>query len=299
MKKIVVTGAAGKIGRWVVRNFLDAGYEVIGSDIKLTEESATQHFVQADLRDFGQTCQLIMGSDAVIHLAAFPTDIRNTPQAIFANNMLVNFNVFEACKDWDVPKIVWASSETVIGYPFTINELHYAPIDEEHPVAPRSTYAVSKLLTEHMAGMYKDWARKEIVALRFANIYEPDEYTNVPVHWNETEKDKQKKNLWAYCDVRDAAQACLLALEKPNLGASVFHITAADTIMREPSEELVRTYFPGVPLKRPVPGYETLMAIDKARYVLGYNPQYTWRNVIDENGKLKENPQDEYALVNV
>lgn len=297
--KIVVTGAAGKIGRWVVRRLLDSGYEVIGSDQKLTEESATPHFVQADLRDYGQACQLIMGADAVIHLAAIPTDIRNTPQAIFANNMLVNFNVFEAYKDWDVPKVVWASSETVMGFPFTVRQLHYAPIDELHPVAPRSSYAMSKLLTEHLAGMYKDLAGKEIVALRFANIYEPDEYTKVPMHWNDAEKDKQKQNLWAYCDVRDAAQACLLALETPNLGTSVFHITAADTIMREPSEDLLRTYFPGVPFKRTVPGNQTCMAIDKAREILGYAPQHSWRDVINENGQPKENPEDKYALVNI
>ena len=116
--KVVVTGAAGKIGRWTVRILLDAGYQVIGSDKILAEESATEHFVQADLRDYEQTCQLIMGCDAVVHLAAIPTDIRNTPQAIFANNMMVNFNVFEACKDWDIPRIIWASSETVLGFPF-------------------------------------------------------------------------------------------------------------------------------------------------------------------------------------
>ncbi|WHH60041.1 NAD(P)-dependent oxidoreductase [Petroclostridium sp. X23] len=297
--KVVVTGAAGKIGRWTVRRLLDAGYQVIGTDKVLREESATEHFVQADLRDYGQACQVIMGADAVIHLANIPSDIRNTPQAIFENNMLVNFNVFEACKDWDIPKIVWASSETVMGYPFTVNELHYAPIDEEHPVAARSSYAMAKLLTEHLAGMYHDLAKKQIVALRFANIYEPDEYVNITTHWTEAEKDKQKKNLWAYCDVRDAANACLLALEKDSLGSSVFHITAADTILPDPSEELVRRFFPAVPFKRQLQGNETCMSIDKARNVLGYTPQYSWRNVLHEDGNPKAMPQDLYALSNV
>lgn len=297
--KVVVTGAAGKIGRWVVRKLLDAGHEVIGSDLKLREESATENFVQADLRDYGQACQLIMGSDAVIHLAAIPTDIRNTPQAIFSNNMMVNFNVFEACKDWDVQKIVWASSETVLGYPFTVDQLHYAPIDEEHPVAARSSYAMVKLLTEHLAGMYHDLARKQIVALRFANMYEPDEYTKVPIYWNESQKDYQKKNLWAYCDVRDAAHACLLALEKDNLNSSVFHITAADTIMNEPSEDLVKRFLPGIQLKQSLNGYETCMSINKAREILGYSPQYTWRNVLNEDGTQKAMPQDQLALSNI
>lgn len=297
--KIVVTGAAGKIGRWVVRTLLDAGNEVIASDKKLREESASQNFIQADLRDYGQACQLIMGADAVVHLAAFPTDIRNTPQKIFENNMLVNFNVFEACKDWDIPKIVWASSETVLGYPFAMEQLHYAPIDEEHPVAARSSYAMVKLLTEHLAGMYHDLAGKQIVALRFANVYEPDEYIKIPTHWSEQEKDYQKKNLWAYCDVRDAAQGCLLALQKNGLNSSVFHITAADTIMNEPSEDLVKRFFPGLPLKKPLKGYETCMSIDKARNILGYIPRYTWRNVLNENGTPKAVPHDLLAMSNV
>lgn len=297
--KVVVTGAAGKIGRWTVRALLAAGYEVIGSDIKIAEESATPHFVQADLRDYGQACQLIMGSDAVVHLAAIPTDIRNTPQAIFANNMMVNFNVFEACKDWDVPKIVWASSETVMGFPFAPGLLHYVPMDEEHPVAPRSSYAMSKLLTEHLAGMYKDLARKQIVALRFANIYEPDEYLKVPMHWKDVERDKQKMNLWAYCDVRDAASAVLLALQKDNLGASVFHITAADTIMPSPSAGLVQRYFPGTPFKRPITANETLMSIDRARAVLGYQPKHSWRDVLNDDGTPKSPPRDQLAYTNI
>lgn len=297
--KIVVTGAAGKIGRWVVRVLLDAGNEVIASDKKLREESASQNFIQADLRDYGQACQLIMGADAVVHLAAFPTDVRNTSQKIFENNMLVNFNVFEACKDWNIPKIVWASSETVLGYPFTMEQLRYAPIDEDHPVVAKSSYAMVKLLSEHLAGMYHSLVRNQIVALRFANIYEPDEYTKIPSHWSEQEKDHQKKNLWAYCDVRDAAQACLLALQKNNLNSSVFHITAADTIMNEPSEDLIRRFFPGLSLKRPLQGYETCMAINKARNVLGYTPQYSWRNVLHEDGKPKAMPQDQLALSNI
>ena len=225
--------------------------------------------------------------------------MRNTPQAIFANNMIVNFNVFEACKDWDVPKIVWASSQTLMGFPFAPGFLHYVPLDEEHPVAPRSSYSIVKLLTEQLAGIYHDLAGKQIVALRFSNIYEPDEYYKVPMHWTEPEKEKHKINLWSYTDVRDAAAACLLALQRDDLGASFFNITAADTFMAEPSESLVRTYFPGVPFKRPVQGHETLTAIDKARYILGYEPRHSWRHVLDENGMVKPVPEYAYAPLNL
>ncbi|WP_240479746.1 NAD-dependent epimerase/dehydratase family protein [Paenibacillus wynnii] len=296
----MVTGAAGKIGRWAVRTILDAGHEVIASDKKLREESASLNFVQAELRDYGQVCQLLMGCDAVVHLANIPADVRNTSQAIFENNMLVNFNILEACKDFKIPKLVWASSETVLGYPFVPEELSYLPVDEEHPTLVKSSYAMAKLLTEQLTGMYHNLTKQQIVTLRFANMYEPDEYEKIPPqHWNDEERDIQKKNAWAYCDVRDAAKACLLAIEKNDLGNQVFHITAPDTIMPDLSQDLVKRFFPNVTLKRPVQEHETLMAIDKAKKILGYEPHHTWRSVLNHDGTMKALPEDQLAFSSV
>jgi nucleoside-diphosphate-sugar epimerase len=297
---VVVTGAAGKIGRWTVRTILEAGHDVKASDRKLTEESAAKNFIQAELRDYGQVCQLLKGCDAVVHLGNIPTDVRNTPQAIFENNMLVNFNILEACRDFKIPKLVWASSETVLGYPFVPEQLSYLPVDEEHPTTVKSTYAMAKLLTEQLSGMYHNLTNSQIISLRFANVYEPDEYDKIPtMHWTDEQKDIQKKNAWAYCDVRDAAKACLLAIEKNNLGNQVFHITAPDTIMPDLSQDLVNRYFPKVTLKRDVQGNETLMAIDKARKILGYEPQYTWRSALNNDGTVKALPEDQLVLSNV
>ncbi|MBM7691453.1 nucleoside-diphosphate-sugar epimerase [Peribacillus deserti] len=295
--KVVVTGAAGKIGRWTVRTLLDAGHEVVASDKKLREEVASRDFVQAELRDYGQVCQLLQGCDAVVHLGNIPTDVRNTSQAIFENNMLVNFNILEACKDFKIPKLVWASSETVLGYPFEAAQLSYLPVDEEHPTIIKSSYAMAKRLTENLSQMFHKLTKTQIVALRFANMYEPDEYEKIPImHWNEQQKDIQKKNAWAYCDVRDASTACLLAIEKDNLGFEIFHITAPDTIMPDLSQDLVKKYFPDVTLKKDVKGHETLMSIDKAKDVLGYEPRYTWRNVLNNDGTTKALPEDQLAL---
>lgn len=298
--KVVVTGAAGKIGRWTVRTLLEAGHEVIASDRKLREESASKKFIQAELRDYGQVGQLLMGSDAVVHLGNIPTDVRTPSQALFENNMIVNFNILEACKDFKIPKLVWASSETVLGYPFVPEELSYLPVDEEHPTKIKSSYAMAKVLTEHLTGMFYELTNIQIVTLRFANIYEPDEYEKIPVmHWNDQQKDYQKKNAWAYCDVRDAATACRLAIEKNNLGNEIFHITAPDTIMPDLSENLVNKYFPNVPLKKSVQGHETLMAIDKARRILGYEPRYSWRQALNNDGTLKALPEDQLALTDL
>lgn len=184
-----------------------------------------------------------------------------------------------------------------MGYPFVPEQLDYLPVDEEHPTTAKSSYAMAKLLTEHLTGMYHKLTNQQLVTLRFANMYEPDEYEKIPImHWNDEQKEIQKKNAWAYCDVRDAAKACLLAIEKDNLGNQIFHITAPDTIMPDLSQDLVKRFFPNVSLKREVQGHETLMAIDKARDILGYEPRYSWRSVLHNDGSSKALPEDQLAL---
>jgi len=85
-------------------------------------------------------------------------------------------------------------------------------------------------------------------------------------------------NLWGYIDARDGAQAVRRALGYGEPGADVFIIANADTVMTRPNEQLLAEVFPGVPLARPVGPHETLLSIDKARRVLGYEPQHSWRD---------------------
>ena len=81
-------------------------------------------------------------------------------------------------------------------------------------------------------------------------------------------------------DVRDVAQACELGLTAPVSGAEVCIVAAADTVMQRDSAELLAEVFPTVPIRGPVEGRETLLAIGRARSVLGYEPRYSWRDVL-------------------
>jgi len=88
----------------------------------------------------------------------------------------------------------------------------------------------------------------------------------------------RKWNLWSWVDSRDVAQACRLGLEADVAGADVFTIAAADTLMKTPSRELMASAFPGVPVDARLGRFDTLLSIEKARRVLGYVPQHSWRN---------------------
>ncbi|MFO7171163.1 MAG: NAD(P)-dependent oxidoreductase, partial [Chloroflexota bacterium] len=172
-----------------------------------------------------------------------------------------------------------AASETTLGLPFASVQPHYAPIDEEAPLYPESSYALSKVLCEEMARQFSRWSGVPFVGLRFSNIMEPEAYQQFPSFWDDPHK--RKWNLWGYVDARDVAQSCRLSLEADVSGAQVFIIAAGDTVMNRPSRELMAEVYPDVPL-RPLPhDYATLLSVDGARRALGYEPRHSWREFLE------------------
>ena len=274
--KVVVTGASGKAGRAVVRELVDNGREVLAVDV-LAPAEPQAGFLLADLTDFGQTVDCLAGADAVVHLAAIPAPNIHTESATFRTNMLSTYNVFEAARLLGLGRVVWASSETILGLPFEREPPAYAPIDEDHPPRPESSYAVSKLLAEELGRQLHRWTGTPYVALRFSNIMEPHDYERFPSFWSDPML--RRWNLWGYVDARDVAQSCRLALDA-DLGAEHFIVAAADTVMNRPSAELMEAVYTSVPY-RPTEGeYDTLLSIGKARRLLGYEPQWSWRDHI-------------------
>ena len=272
--KLVVTGASGKAGRGVVRGLLDAGHEVLGVDVSPPREHDTPSLL-ADLTELGQTIECLAGADAVVHLAAIPAGGIRTPETTFRTNMLSTYNVFEAARVLGLKRVVWASSETILGLPFDREQPAYAPIDEEHPAFPESSYAISKLLSEELARQLHRWTGTPFVALRFSNIMEPDDYARFPSFWDDPQL--RRWNLWGYVDVRDVAQSCVRALEADLRGAEYFIVAAADTVMNRPSRELMAEVYPDVPYEATPGEYDSLLSSEKARRLLGYAPQHSWR----------------------
>jgi nucleoside-diphosphate-sugar epimerase len=272
--KVVITGASGKAGRTVVRDLLDHGHDVLAVDLLAPAESPAPALI-ADLTDFGQTVECLAGADAVVHLAAIPASRIHTEQATFRTNTLSTYNVFEASRLLGLSRVVWASSETILGLPFEREQPAYAPIDEEHPPYPESSYALSKLLSEELGRQLNRWTGTPWVALRLSNIMEPDDYAHFPAFWNDARL--RRWNLWGYIDARDVAQCCRLALDA-DVSADHFIVAAADTVMNRPSRELMAEVYPSVPYRATAGEYDTLLSIDKARRLLSYEPHHSWRD---------------------
>src|SRR6478609_3935717 len=213
--RIAVTGGSGKLGRTVVRELRAAGDDFLALDA--TGERGPG-FVKVDLTDFGETLDAIMGVDdkhdgfdAIVHLAAIPAPGILSDVETFHNNIRVTYNVFQAARRAGIRNVVYASSETVLGLPFDVPP-PYIPVDEDYPARPESTYSLVKHLEEQMAIELVRWdPALKIVALRFSNVMDPEDYAAFPAF--DDDPLARKWNLWGYIDARDGAQAILKALE--------------------------------------------------------------------------------------
>jgi nucleoside-diphosphate-sugar epimerase len=277
--RIVVTGGNGKLGRAVVEGLREAGHNVFVLDA-VGQRGDT--FTRIDLTNYGSVVDAF-GSvndrydslDAVVHLAAIPAGGLEADSATFHNNMNATFNVFQAARRAGIKRVVYASSETLLGIPFELDP-PYIPLDEDYPSRPESMYSVVKHLEEELATKLCRWDPElSITGLRFSNVLDESDYVNQP-KW-EADPSLRRWNLWGYIDKRDGAQAVLKALEANLPGFDTFVIANADSVVARASAELAAEYFPDVEVKHPLSGNETLLSIEKARRLLGYEPKYGWR----------------------
>ncbi|MEA5457176.1 NAD(P)-dependent oxidoreductase [Sinomonas sp. JGH33] len=278
--KIALTGGSGKLGRVAVDSLRASGHEVWNLDRAGERDPG---FIQTDLTDYGQVIDALGGVDdrydgidAVVHLGAIPAPGLAPDSATFRNNMLSTYSVFEASRKLGINRIVYASSETVLGLPFD-NDPPYIPVDEVYEARPESTYSLVKHLEEQMARQLCRWNPElSISALRFSNVMVPADYAQFPSF--DADARARKWNLWGYIDARDGAQAIEKALLTARPGFEAYIIAAADTVMSRSSVSLAEEVFPDVRVIKELGEHETMLSIGKARRLLGYEPQYSWRH---------------------
>jgi nucleoside-diphosphate-sugar epimerase len=391
LKRIVVTGGSGKAGRWAVKRLVEEGYEVKNVDIAPPKQVAEAldarmsrrrssrdslqpspsqgegiglPFQRADLTDYGQAIDALKGADAVVHLAAIPAPGVATDEVTFRTNVTSTYNIFLAAVTLGLKRVVWASSETVLGLPFQTTRPDYAPIDEMCTRLPQTAYALSKLTGEELAKQFARWSagasipetlegskrqfpfpfpgRERVrvrvehsspsrpegtrsspagrgggipfIGLRFSNVIVPGDFPPDAdegyarfARWQDDPRTRAW-NFWGYVDARDCALACQRALEVdtsawgpgPSTGsgraiqgsvglpedsgssglAQVFIIAAADTVMERPNTELLAEVYPDVPVRGRLSRNGTLLSIGKARRMLGFEPEHSWRGEV-------------------
>ena len=184
MKRYVVTGGAGFIGSALVRALLREGDSQVavidnlltGKEENLAEVAGQIEFNRTDIRSYEEIAPVIRGADTVFHLAAIPSVPRSIDDPVPSHEVNIDgtFQVYRACVDGKVRRVVYAASSSAYG------DTEVLPKVETMVPRPLSPYAVQKLVGEQYASVFHSCFGLDAVALRFFNVYGPRQDPSSP-----------------------------------------------------------------------------------------------------------------------
>ena len=274
---IVVTGAAGRLGRRVVRDLLDREIEVLATDQVAADDLSTD-FVLGDLSDTKMVERLLKGAEGVIHMGAIPGPLRADGRVIFDNNVQSTFNVMMAAAEMGLRRVVFSSSAFGMGWAHDGAAFVplYLPLDEEHPMMPFEPYGLSKQVGEDIGKMVARNSTTSVASLRFTNVVSPEDQRGFP--WPvPTPEDPLTLVMWAYADPRDVAAAHVLALDADIEGHEAFMIAQPSSRFKEPTLDLIKNNFGDrVEIRGQLQGTASVISTEKAQRMLGWKPRYDW-----------------------
>ena len=298
-KKIIFTGGSGKAGKHVVQHLVEHGYNVLNLDTKPLDNPKVRTLI-TDITDSGQVFNALTSSievhefaaslrapriDAVVHFAAIPRVMLVPDNEVFRINTMGTYNIIEAAEKLGIRKTIIASSETTYGLVFA-NEPRdpaYFPLDEDYPVNPMDSYALSKICNERTAHGFQQRTGADVYAIRIGNVIEPHEYANFPTFF--ADPGFRKRIAWSYIDARDLGQIIRLSIEKDGLGFQIINAAQNDCSSDLPTAELLRRFYPNVPVRGPLGEFGSLLSNRKAREVLGFEEQHNWRKYVAAAGQ--------------
>lgn len=294
-RRVLVTGAAGLLGTFVVDELVQHGYAVRGLDRRAGQ--AAIEWQVGDVTDPVAVREAVAGMDAVLHIAAVPNIWSGDGQTIMRVNTLGTFTVFDAAEAARIARIVFCSSDSVVGYTVREGRMlppRYVPVDLDHPLLATDPYALSKVLGEDISRAYA-LRGMSVVALRtvfvaypemageiVARAQDPANYRGPAVGGPSSAGGGPLHN---HIDPRDLARAFRLALELPMRPGEFerFFLSAQVTLSPEPTvERLRRLHGDRVEIRRPevyerqpfAPLYDLTHAADRLGFVAAYDQRH-------------------------
>jgi nucleoside-diphosphate-sugar epimerase len=219
--------------------------------------------------------------DAVVHFAAVPRYGMVPDTETYRVNTVGTYNVIEAALKMGIRKVIIASSETTYGVCFSdgVVDPKVLPLEEDYDIDPMDSYGMSKKVNEVTARSFQRRFGADVYALRIGNVVEPHEYATLfpPLA---DDPGLRRRITFSYIDARDLGQIVDLCLKKDGLGFQVFNAVNDENAVPQPNSELLATYFPTVPLSRPVGDREGLLSNRKIRDVLGFKEAHPWQRYV-------------------
>ncbi|NIK56873.1 NAD-dependent epimerase/dehydratase family protein [Kribbella shirazensis] len=276
MNRVLVTGAAGRIGRAVVDALQVRRTAVTALVLPGTAEALpADRVVEGSACDAGAVRAAMAEVDGVIHLAARPAPNHGTPSEVFGQNTLGTFTVLEEAGRAGVRNAVVASSLAANGLPFAARPLSpaYVPLDMSVPTQAEDAYALSKLADEQTAAMMTRRHGMTTVALRYPFVGGFTDRLRDHAEKVGADPSVGAADLWSYLETRDAARAAVLALQVQG-GHHAFHVAAPRTLAPYPTVELLRRFHPTTEIRAALPGRTTPLDLVPARQLLVFTAEY-------------------------
>ena len=275
---IVVTGAAGRLGRRVVQLLADQNKEVLATD-QVAADDLPAEFVRRNLMDRNAVEGILKEAEAVVHMGAIPGPLRAEPRFIFENNVAADFNVMMSAAELGLRRVVFSSSAFGMGWAHDGNAFVplYLPLDEEHPMMPFEPYGLTKQVGEDIGRMIARNSGTTVVSLRFTNVALPEVQAEFP--WPApTPENPLTLVMWAYADARDVAEAHVLALDAEIEEYEAFMIAQPSSRFEEPTIDIVKNNFGDrVEIREGLSGTASVIRTEKAQRMLGWRPRHDWR----------------------
>lgn len=285
---ILVTGATGGIGSWILDRLADAGHTVVGVDIERPSgDRENAHFYAADLTDQGHAWELIQteSPDQIVHCASIPVAGTHPGTETFTNNVECTYNVFRAAGTVDAD-VVWTSSESLYGMPFAREPRlpDYLPIDERHSKQPEDPYGTSKLVCEELAEMVVRRYGIAVTSVRPSWVNYPGDYELTEVRDGfDPETAERSGNFWSYVDVRDVVSLVEEALSADRSGHEAYLAVADENYLGRPTAETIEAVFGDLPDDCNLDGEASAFSTAKAREEFGWTPDHSWREAESED----------------
>lgn len=302
-KDVLVTGAAGLLGHYVVAELSKHGVRVRGFDRREGVDDIEWHV--GDITDPDVVRTASEGMDAVVHIAAIPNIWSGDARAIMRVNTLGTYNVFDFAEMAGARRVIFCSSDSVAGYTVREGKMcvpHYAPVDLDHPLQATDPYAVSKILGEDIAAAYS-LRGMEVVALRTVFIAYPEMAGEIVARSRDPENYRGPMvggpssagggPLHHHIDPRDVARAFWLALTMDSPRFERFYLSSQVTLAPEPTvERLRRLHGDAVEIRQPEVyernAFAPLYDLSHARERLKFVAEFDQRHLLSEGTVIED-----------
>jgi len=288
---VAVTGGNGWIGGRIIEGLNDHGYATVDLARGKRREDVSDQYIRTDLLDAGDAYGSLARADpdALIHMGTIPSPRRNPGYRVYESNVLSTYHLLEAAGALGIDRVVVPSSINVLGAAFqeAPTEVFYLPVDEEHPRTPRDPYATSKHAIEVTAAGFgrRSDGPASIASLRYPWVADEDELRKRLAGRDRTvEADlprptAHRDELFSYLHIEDAVAIARRAIEVDLGGHEAFWAVAADTTMETETVDLIDPFYPDAEIRREFEGHEGLIDVSKARDLLDWRPERSWRDL--------------------